>query len=351
MQGGIILGPSVLGRSEAFTNIVFPPRGTQVLDTIAMFALMYYVFLIGVKMDPTLIKKVGRKEILIGMVSLFTPLIVIIAISFPLNRFLPKDLQNLLLLVSLAVVLSITSFSVLVPILYELHLLNSEIGRLAMSSSILSDICGWLYMATFIVVQACWVSVMEGMWAFLSVIAMVLFIVLVIRPASFWIIHNTPEGKPVEEIYILLILVLVSVVGFFSDLIGANSFNGALVLGLALPEGPPLGATLVEKLDCIISGIFLPLYYAMSGLKTNVSAIQNLGTWSFLQLIVLVGCFGKLLGTLLPSLYFKMPFREALSLSLLMNAKGIVEVVTFNFWKSIKVLITYSTLTPCNFAP
>lgn len=320
------------------------------LDTVAMFGLMYYVFLIGVKMDPTLIKKSGRKEILIGMVSLFLPLIVVSAISFPLRPFLPKDLQNVGLLIFLAALLSVTSFAVLVPILYELQLLNSEIGRLAMSSSVLSDICGWMFMATFIVMQASSVSAMEAIWALLSLIAIVLFIVLVIRPASLWIIRQTPEGKPVEEIYILMILVLVCVIGFLSDMIGANSFNGALVLGLALPEGPPLGSTIVERLDCIISGLLLPLYYCMSGLKTDVSTIQNLGTWSFLQLLLVMGCLGKLLGTLLPSLYFKIPFREALSLSLLMNAKGVVELITFNFWKDIKVSITYSPLS-CNFLP
>ncbi|KAJ8650860.1 hypothetical protein MRB53_003883 [Persea americana] len=336
--GGIVLGPSFLGRSETFSRIVFPPGGTVVLNTVGMFGLMYCVFLIGVKMDPGLIRKSGRKALLIGMAGVISPLTLVAFISLSLGKFLLKEPQNVLMLSFLAALLPITSFAVLIPILCELRLLNSDLGRLAMSTSILSDIWGWFLMVLFIVLQASSSSPAKSAWALFSAVALVSFIVFVIRPMTLWIISQTPKGRPVAEIYILFILVLVLVIGFFGDMIGANSFNGALVLGLAIPDGPPLGDALVDKLDCIISGLLLPLYYAVSGLKTDVFAIHDLNTWTFLQIIFITSCLGKLLGTLLPSLYYKMPFRDAFSLSLLMNSKGLVEVITFNLWKDLKLL-------------
>lgn len=333
-QGGIILGPSVLSRNAAFKEAVFPARGEPVLNTVATFGLMYVIFLIGVRMDPTLVVRSGKKGVIIGLSGFLLPLALTTAGSSGAAMATERDLsRRSTFLFALATSLSVTSFAVLSPILSELNLLNSDLGRIAMSASMTTDGIAWLIMVGYILAEAFLVSPATSLWAFLSVAALAAFILLVVRPVALWVIERTPPGHPVDETYVFVFLLIVLLVGFYSDIIGTNSFHGALMLGLVIPDGPPLGTALGEKIEAMVSGLILPLYYAMTGLSTDVWRMH----WGRLQLVVFLGWVGKLVGVMVPSLYLDIPLRDAVSLSLFMNSKGIVEVITFTFFLTNKV--------------
>ncbi|XP_068640974.1 cation/H(+) antiporter 15-like [Aristolochia californica] len=336
--GGIIVGPSVLGRSAAFRKAAFPVRGKTVLDTMATFGVMYVFFVIGVKTDPSLIRRAGKKAAIIALVGVLLPYPAMMLTVYLLKHYLSVSLGDAFHVSVITSFQSITAFPVTIPILSEFHFLNSEIGLLATSSSIVCGICWWITICIYVILHASIHSPLRSLGAFLSLLALVVFILCVFRPLTKWIIRKTPEGKPVAEVYIFIILAGVLVIGFFSEMVGANSFNGALVMGLVIPDGPPLGSTLVEKLDSVLSELFLPLFYAMSGLKTDVFAIRDMKQLMALLMIVIVGLLMKIVGTLLPSLYFKMPFRDAISLGLIMCVKGQVEVLTYNYWWDAKHL-------------
>jgi Kef-type K+ transport system membrane component KefB len=334
-QGGIILGPSVLSRSPAFKDVVFPPRGEPVLNTVATFGLMYVIFLIGVRMDPMLVVRSGRKGIIIGLSGFLLPLAMTsVATSGSAMAAEPEVIRRSTFLFALATSLSNTSFAVLSPILSELNLLNSDLGRTAMSASMTTDGIAWLIMVGYILAEAYLVSPLTSLWAFLSVSLLAAFILLVVRRIALKVVERTPPGKPVDETYVFFFLLIVLLVGFYSDVIGTNSFHGALMLGLAIPDGPPLGTALGEKIDAMVSGLILPLYYAMTGLNTDMWEL-HMGRLLF---VVFLGWFGKLVGVLVPSLYLQIPLLDAVSLSLFMNSKGIVEVITFTFFLTNKVI-------------
>ncbi|GJN14695.1 hypothetical protein PR202_gb01550 [Eleusine coracana subsp. coracana] len=332
--GGIILGPSVLSRSPAFREVVFPPRGEPVLNTVATFGLMYVIFLIGVRMDPMLVVRSGRKGVIIGLSGFLLPLAFTYAATGPAVSAEPEVMPRATFLFALATSLSNTSFAVLSPILSELNLLNSDLGRTAMSASMTTDGIAWLIMVGYILAEAFLVSPLTSVYAFLSVFLLAAFILLVVRRIALKVVERTPPGKPVDEAYVFFFLLIVLLVGFYSDIIGSNSFHGALMLGLAIPDGPPLGTALGEKIDAMVSGLILPLYYAMTGLNTDVWEL-HLGRLLF---VVFLGWFGKLVGVMAPSLYLEIPLLDAVSLSLFMNSKGIVEVITFNFFLTNKLI-------------
>uniref|UniRef100_A0A0D9WHM3 Uncharacterized protein n=1 Tax=Leersia perrieri TaxID=77586 RepID=A0A0D9WHM3_9ORYZ len=334
-RGGIILGPSVLSRHAAFKEAVFPARGEPVLNTVATFGLMYVIFLIGVRMDPTLVVRSGRKGVVIGLSGFLLPLAMTGAGSSGEAMATEPDVsRRSTFLFALATSLSVTSFAVLSPILSELSLLNSDLGRIAMSASMTTDGIAWIIMVVYILAEAFLVSPATSIWAFLSVAVLAAFILFVVRPVALRVIERTPPGKPVEETYVFVFLLVVLLVGFYSDVIGTNSFHGALMLGLAIPDGPPLGTALGEKIEAMVSGLILPLYYAMTGLSADVWRMH----WGRLQLVVFLAWVGKLVGVMVSSLYLEIPLRDAVSLSLFMNSKGIVEVITFNFFLTNKLI-------------
>ncbi|XAR70445.1 hypothetical protein NMG60_11027295 [Bertholletia excelsa] len=334
--GGVILGPSVLGQSSKFANTLFPLRSVMVLETMANVGLLYFLFLVGVEMDLAVIRRTGKRAIAIAIAGMIIPFFIGVAFSFILHDKTDGVKQGTFVLF-LGVALSVTAFPVLARILAEIKLLNSEIGRIAMSSALINDVCAWILLAFAIALAENETASLASIWVILSSAGFVGFCIVVVRPMIKWMIRRTPEGEPFSEFYICLILTGVMIAGFVTDAIGTHSVFGAFVFGLVIPNGP-LGLALIEKLEDFVSGLMLPLFFAMSGLKTNILSITGALTWGYLFLVIVLACLGKIAGTLLVAVYYEMPFFEGVALGLLMNTKGLVEMIVLNVGKDQKVL-------------
>ncbi|CAM9003141.1 unnamed protein product [Rhodiola kirilowii] len=316
---GVILGPSVLGRNENFATTVFPLRSVMVLETMANIGLLYFLFLVGVEMDIGVIRRSGRRALAIAVGGMILPFMIGIAFSFIMHKH--DDVKNHgTYILFLSVALSVTAFPVLARILAELKLLNTELGRIAMSSALVNDICAWVLLAIAIALSEDSAS-LASLYVILSSTVFVLFCIFVVRPGIKWLIRRTPEGESLSEFYICLILTGVMISGFITDAIGTHSVFGAFIFGLIIPNGP-LGAVLIEKLEDFVSGLLLPLFFAISGLRTNIDAIKGGKTWGILFLIIALSCLGKIAGTVLVALFHRIPYREGITLGLLMNTKG-----------------------------
>uniref|UniRef100_A0A2C9UQ35 Uncharacterized protein n=2 Tax=Manihot esculenta TaxID=3983 RepID=A0A2C9UQ35_MANES len=337
IMGGVILGPSVLGRSQAFASTIFPLRSVMVLETMANVGLLYFLFLVGVEMDASVIRKNGKKALAIAVAGMILPFFTGLAFSFLIHKESVQSMNQGTFILFLGVALSVTAFPVLARVLAELKLINTEIGRIALSSALINDIFAWILLCFAIALAENDSASLASVWIILSSVAFVVFCVFAVRPAISWVIRRTPEGETFSEFYICLILTGVMISGFITDAIGTHSVFGAFVFGLVIPNGP-LGVTLIEKLEDFVSGLLLPLFFAMSGLKTNVGAINGAATWGLLGLVVILGSAGKIAGTVIVTFFYQMPIREGLTLGLLMNTKGLIEMIILNVGKDQRVL-------------
>ncbi|XVF58795.1 hypothetical protein PTKIN_Ptkin07bG0095300 [Pterospermum kingtungense] len=333
--GGVLLGPSVLGRSQGFANTLFPLRSVMVLETMADVGLVYFLFLVGVEMDLLEIHRSGKKATAIAISGMIFPFAV--ASCFSLIHDSKKNQHTGMYILFLGVALSVTAFPVLARILAELKLINSEIGRLAMSSAIINDMCAWVLLALTISLAENDSSSLASLWVILSIIAFIMFCIFVVRPAISWVIRKTPEGESFGEFYICLILTGVMISGFITDALGTHSVLGAFVFGLVIPNGP-LAFTLIEKLEDFVTGLLLPLFFAISGLKTDITSIKGGQNWGALVLIIVLSCAGKIAGTLMVTTFYKIPLLEGVILGLLMNTKGLIEMIILNVGKDQKVI-------------
>lgn len=337
-QGGVTLGPSVLGHNSAFAEKVFPSKAKNVLDTIAFLGFMLFIFQLGVKIDPNIIFRSAKRSYSIGILGFFVPSILAGTVVFLLRHFASLDHDVSKFLSVVIEIQCITAIPVIACFLAELQILNSEIGRLAISSSLVCDICYWSvvamkYAAYLTSTKSIGVTIGSG----ISCALLILFIVFVVHPAALWAIQHTPEGKPVQEIYIIGALMTLMFCGFMGEAIGLNAIVVSFMVGLAIPDGPPLGAALVDKLDCFVSVVLLPILFLVGGLRIDVFAIQKVKNLGAIQLAVWFAFCGKIIGALLPLLFCRMPFRDALSLGLIMNCKGTVELALLINWKLVNV--------------
>lgn len=335
-QGGIILGPSVLGKSAKFADALFPRRSVMVLETMANVGLLYFLFIVGVEMDISSIKRTGKKAILIAIAGMILPFLLGVSFSFFLRQKTQMVKQGTFILF-LGVALSVTAFPVLARILAELKLLNKEIGQIAMSSALVNDIVAWTVLAFALAMSENNNRMtLASFWVIISSVVFVLFCIFIVRPTIAWMIKRTPEGETISEFNLCLILTGVMICGFITDAIGTHSVFGAFVFGLIIPNGP-LVVTLIERLEDFVSGLLLPIFFAISGLKTEFSAIQGAGTWGALVIVIVLACLGKVAGTALVAVYYRMSVSEGITLGLLMNTKGLVEMIVLNVGKDQKV--------------
>ncbi|KAK1316090.1 Cation/H(+) antiporter 19 [Acorus calamus] len=327
--GGILLGPSALGRNEKFLHTVFPKRSLTVLDTIANIGLLFFLFLVGLELDFA---------IAIAAAGISLPFILGIGTSVILRSTINNGVRHAPFLVFMGVALSITAFPVLARILAELKLLTTDVGRVSMSAAAVNDVTAWILLALAIALSGSDTSPLVSLWVLLTGTGFVIFCIVVLRPALAWVARRSLDGEPVKEVYICATLTAVLAAGFVTDTIGIHALFGAFVVGIVVPKEGPFAGVLIEKIEDLVSGIFLPLYFVSSGLKTDVTTIRGARSWGLLVLVITNACLGKIGGTVIVSMLAKIPFREALALGFLMNTKGLVELIVLNIGKDRKVL-------------
>ncbi|KAM1254882.1 hypothetical protein EV2_029953 [Malus domestica] len=284
MLVGIILGPSVLGSGNAFADIVFPLKSFYISETYALFGVMLFVFLVGVKMDISLVKQSGRKAVVISLSAFFVPLILNIGFALVLRKTVAIEASLHKSIIIIAVFQCLSSFHVISCVLADLNLLNSEIGRLAVSSSIVSGVLSLIWVGLAFTIRQSKISKKDLSLPFmgLSLFCMFILIVYILRPMMLWMVAQlTDKEKSVKESYIFSIFIMIMVCSLLGEVMGQHCILGPMILGLAVPDGPPLGSALVEKLDSYVSLILLPSYFVVTGARINFSMIIKMKTVDF----------------------------------------------------------------------
>lgn len=330
-QAGIILGPTVLGRFfPTVSDILFPRGSMKILSILTRIGYLFFMFLIGVKMDVNLIAKSGKREWTIGTIVIVFPLLVVVEGS----KFISKNVDNMDThsrdwVILFSGVLMLTSFPVVACLLMHLKIINSELGHLALSSALISDLISVVFVNLSKYAElSMFASFRVAMKSMSLCIALVIFIIKVLRPAMYWIIRKTPEGKSVKDAYIFLLVITLLVVAIVGDNVGLRYLYGPFILGLSVPTGPPLASTLIEKLDTFVTGWMLPLTSTYCGYKSNLWEL-NTSPPVFVIFVLTCGFLLKTTCGFLSAIIFKMPYKDATALALLLTAKGVIELGTF----------------------
>ncbi|XP_027350391.1 cation/H(+) antiporter 20 isoform X2 [Abrus precatorius] len=327
-------------------NRIFPSWSTPTLESVASIGLLFFLFLVGLELDLNSIRRSGRRAFSIAAVGISLPFVCGIGVAIVLRKTVDgaDKVGFAQFLVFMGVALSITAFPVLARILAELKLFTTRVGETAMAAAAFNDVAAWILLALAVAISGDGnggnhKSPLISVWVLLSGLGFVVFMFVVIRPAMKRVARwFSMENDAVDEAYICLILGGVMVSGFVTDFIGIHSIFGAFVFGLTVPKDGNLVKRLIERIEDFVLGLLLPLYFASSGLKTDITTIRGAEAWGLLCLVIFTACAGKILGTFIVAVFCMIPARESLTLGVLMNTKGLVELIVLNIGKEKKVL-------------
>eukprot|EP00833_Pecoramyces_ruminatium_P005960 jgi/Orpsp1_1/1179992/evm.model.c7180000071698.1 len=149
-------------------------------------------------------------------------------------------------------------------------------------------------------------------------------------------LSSTREDLNVFMVFITFALILAS--SWFTEAIGIHSIFGAFLTGLIIPNESGFAIKLTEKIEDIISVLFVPLYFAYSGLQTKLSALNSWSVWGMLVLVIVMACFGKIFFSAIAARFCKLTLRESITLGILMNTKGLVELIVLNIGREAGVI-------------
>ncbi|KAL2541817.1 Cation/H(+) antiporter 15 [Abeliophyllum distichum] len=330
--GGILLGPSVLGHKGSIGRTIFPARGSTTVVTGATFGLMFFLFAMGVKADPMMMVRPGRQAAILGISAMFFTLVLTLSLAFLLTHYVPMDGTLAESLPFIAASQCLTPFPNISCLLTELKMSNSDLGRIAISASMLCDVIGMTLVVILLAILQANFDPLKSVVAIVAAFLFVVSLVYIIKPLLLRVLRGIPNGKALGEQYIIGTFTCVLAVGVISELIGQHFVLGPLVLGLMVPEGPPLGTALISKLDIPVGKIFYPIFLTTSGLKTDIFKIHLQSLWIVLS-VVMFSCVVKIGAVILSSRYLHINFQDSFVIGLMLNARGVCELIVYNLWR------------------
>ena len=336
---GIALGPSLLGLvSPSSMNALFPQETLPILNVLSQIGLIFFMFLIGLELNPSYLKGQIKSAVLISNAGIILPFFLGGLVAIPLYPLLPEPRVGFLpFLLFLGAAMSITAFPVLARIVTENNLQGTRLGTLALTCAAVDDITAWCLLALALAAARS-NSLWDALPTILEAIAYtVLMLVVVRRWLQQLMYYYNREGR-VSQLLLAAIYVAVLISALITEAIGIHLIFGAFLLGAVMPKNEDFAKEIAIKTEDFVLIFLLPIFFAYSGLRTQIGLLDSIALWQLCGLVLLVAVAGKFIGAAGAARLCKIPVRESIALGWLMNARGLTELIVLNIGLSLKVI-------------
>jgi len=334
---GILLGPSLLGRFlPGIETRLFPPAVTPALGVVAQIGVVLYMFAVGVEFDAGTLRKRAARFVVVSQASIALPFVLGLGIAALIRpEFALAGVPYVAFSLFMGVAMSITAFPVLARILTDRGLTRTELGVAALTCAAVDDVTAWCLLA--IVVGVTRAAVSSGMRAAALAAVFIAFMFFVARPIAARF-ANVDQGDRVSYETMTWTLTGLLVSAVVAEAIGVHAIFGAFIYGAILPAESALGRQLSIHRVPVITILFLPAFFALTGLRTQIGLMTTAHDWAICALITGAAVAGKFGGTVAGGRLVGLPWRFAARLGILMNTRGLMELIVLNVGLDLGVL-------------
>jgi len=334
MVAGLLLGPTLFGRlTPQAAAALFPPASLELLNVISQLGLVLFMFLVGSRLNSAHLRAHGRLVLLTSYVSMLLPFALGVGLGFLVSAQFSIPAEQLLpfvLFVGLS--LSITAFPVLVRIVTEHDLQSTRLGTIAIACAAFDDVTAWIALAIVTSLARTGQASVVGPLAWLAAYAVAML--FVVRPLLAWLLRWLVDED--ARLAVLLIAALASAA--LTEWLGIHALFGAFFLGALMSRDIAEQQVRAERIEPLTVMIFLPLFFAFTGLRTNVYLLGSPTLMAETIAILAVAVLGKATGPFVSAGRLGFTRQETLALGVLLNARGLVELVVLNIGLEVGLL-------------
>ncbi|MFB2879313.1 cation:proton antiporter [Floridanema aerugineum] len=336
---GIILGPSLLGLvAPGIAATLFPAETIPYLNVLSQIGLIFFMFLIGLELDPKYLRGNLDIAILTSNVSILVPFSLATLLSLWLYPLLSNSTVSFTAFaLFLGAAMSITAFPVLARIITENNLQGTRLGTLALTCAAVDDVTAWCLLALAIAVTRS-NSMIEAVPTIIESLIYIAFMVTVGRSFLKRLATHYDRKNRLTQLELAGIYMAVVASALITELIGIHLIFGAFLLGAVMPKNPAMTREIAEKTEDFVLIFLLPIFFAYSGLRTEIGLLNQPELWLLCAAVVAVAIVGKYAGTYVAARVSGINKREASALGWLMNTRGLTELIVLNIGLSLGVI-------------
>ena len=341
---GIMLGPSLLGRiAPGASELIMPAQIAPLLSAISQLGVILYMFLVGLELNTLVLRKRTHASITVSHSSIVVPFTLGAALALWLYpRYCSRDVPFTVFALFIGVSMSVTAFPVLARILTDQRLHTTRMGAVALACAAVGDATAWCLLAFVVsVVKAEPGSLIATLALTAGYIAVM---VILVRPLVLRFVRWHESSRNLTQNAFAGVCVALLVSALCTEWIGIHALFGAFLVGAIVPHDSALAREVGGKINDLVVVLLLPAFFAFTGLRTQIGLVHSLDQWLTCGAIIAVASLGKFGGTAVAARLTGTEWRESMALGILMNTRGLMELIVLN------VGLELGVLTPTLFA-
>ena len=336
---GIVLGPSVLGFffPDAF-HFLFPAHSLTNLELLSQVGLILFMFVIGMELDFSVLKNKINETLVISHAGILVPFFLGILSSYWVYEEYAADQTPFLpFALFIGISMSITAFPVLARIIQERNMTKTSLGTLAIASAANDDVTAWCLLAVVIAIAKAG-TFASALYAIGLTALYIIIMFMVVRPFLKKVGEVYANQEVINKTFVALILLILIISSTLTEIIGIHALFGAFMAGVVMPPSIGFRKVMMEKVEDIALVFFLPLFFAFTGLRTEIGLINSPALWGVCLLLITVAVAGKLGGCAVAARLVGESWKDSFTIGTLMNTRGLMELVALNIGYEMGVL-------------
>ena len=340
MVAGILLGPSLFGllAPNAF-QFIFAASSLDALRLLSQIGICLFLFAVGMELDMSEVRHKAQTAVVVSHSSIVIPYFLGVTLALFLYSHLAQPgVSFLAFALFMGISMSITAFPVLVRILQDRGIFKTSLGSTATACAAVGDVTAWSVLA-FVVAIARATSVGGAVFNLGLVLVFITLMLFVIKPKlPSWLGQPALERPDPSKVVLAVVLGVGLVSALSTELIGIHALFGAFLAGIVMPTAGGFRDKLVVRVENLSSVLLLPVFFAFTGLRTQIGLLNGAQDWLICLLIIAVATAGKLGGSALAARLTGMEWRQSLQLGALMNTRGLMELIALNIGYDMGIL-------------